>query len=336
METAKAMTLTTPIAAQLYSDPIAAYSQITAGLAPNERWAQPFDYSIKEIPTLTKTKPLEEIFPDSPILSTDKDLDSWEISQGGFAICGSFGNLCAFASVPRHLPIALENAIYPQEKSPFGLYMVRVVNPSNLSAFTWVAIDSLMPVTETGKLPFSWIVKGQAVVQTLLLKAMATMRGGSFDELSNSRQFGIKFTGWFPHTLEETSSFATFKAAFDKGCLANFTFAQQYDTAGAKITPAGIFYGHDYAIADYFETADGHQAVRIENPHGTTAKDWVGIYDDGAPFWTEHPELASKLADAKQGGGNWWMPWHVFVAMASNGVVKLRAWTGEGFEEAIA
>ncbi|MGL5064538.1 MAG: C2 family cysteine protease [Microcoleus sp.] len=322
--------LTSPIPQLLFSDPAIAYAELTANLQPGERFVQPFDYSIRELPLLVDKKPLTAIFPTSTLLEADRDLDPSMIQQGGIASCGNFCSILNLAAVPVTLPIALENCIYPQEISPHGLYLVRQVSPTNPNAFTWIAIDDLMPVTADGKLPFSWIVKGGAYVQTLLLKAIASSRGGGFDTITNSSPFKIEFPGWFPHTTEQTDSFERFKTTFESGCLASFTFAQMYDGVGNKITPDGIVYSHPYGVVDYFESGD-IKAVRVENPHSLAAKDWVGTLDDNSTFWAEHPELNDKLAQTKGKGGTWWMEWGALIAVASNHQVTLRVWNGLGF-----
>lgn len=323
------MTLTQPISPLLFDDPAIAYASLTAGLQQGEKWVQAFDYSIKEQPTVVGSRPLEEIFPNSPVLSADRDLDSWEPSQGGFAICGSVASVCCFASVPTNLPIALENAIYPQERSPHGIYLVRMADPAKVQAFKWVAIDSVMPTKSNGNLQFSWTVDGEPLAKTLLLKAMATVRGGSFDEISNSAQFNIGFPGWFPYVEKNTNSFTEFKQAMQQGCLASFTFAQQYDALGQKVTPSGVIYGHAYGAVNFIETP-GYQLVRVENPHGMTARDLATEYGDDSSFWAEHPEFAREKFEASQGGGNWWMNWSQLVSMCSGGTIRLRTWTGAG------
>jgi hypothetical protein len=60
---------------------------------------------------------------------------------------------------------------------------------------------------------------------------------------------------------------------------------------------------------------DEHKLIRIDNPHGPTAGDYQSpLYGESCAFWTEHPELADKLADAI-GGGNWWMGWDELLAV---------------------
>lgn len=325
------MVLTTAIPLQLVDDPVAEYARRTAELGEG-RAQIPFDFSIKELPLLTRVEYLEDVLPESPLLSDDLDLDSWEWGQGSLAACGHFAAVCAYASVDRSLPIALENGIYPKERNAYGLYFVRVALPDQ-SATKWMAMDSRYTVSEAGKLAFCQPFKPNSpFAPQLLLKAMAMTKGGGWDEITNSRVFTPNFPGWFRHKVESTANFETLVDRFKRGCLVTFTYAQQYDAAGNKTTPAGVVYGHAFSICDFISETDPdgtwHKVVRVQNPWNSGREpDWSN-YSESSPFWATHPHLQPMLEKAKISGGNYWVGWDELVPKLSAGVVTTKTWTG--------
>ena len=301
--------LTAPIEPFYTDDPAATYSQMVAGLSNGQTYVQPFDYSIKEMPTATTAIALEEKYPNSPLLSADGDLDSWEIEQGGLAICGSIAHLAGYAAIPSDNPYALEKGVYPLERNPYHLYFVRVRDPRNLAKTTWVAIDSLFPCSASYKLLFCRPIDEAGFVAQLLLKAMATVRGGSFDELTNSAQFKRPFLGFFPHKEVITSSFGIVKAAIAQGSVNTITFKDN------PFPAPGIVLAHAFAVVDAIEE-DGHQLVRVQNPWGA-GKDFVSAtYSETSTWWANYPHLEPKRLAAAT-GGNFWVGWDELMLIAN-------------------
>lgn len=301
------MVLTTPIAPKLYDDPVIAYNEIAATVPAGERYCQSFDYSIIELPKCTTAKYLEVSFPNSPITDAS-GIDSWDITQGALGCCGSAAELACYGSIPSDSDWALEKGIYPLERSPISLYLVRVFDCDTQSV-KWVAIDSKAPCENTvsSKSTCIWISDGQPLAPALLIKAKCTMKGGSFDTITNSDPFRKPFS-WFPEVTFKCDTFAKFKEALSYGGIAITAMTQQYDADGLKINPPGVVLGHAFGLVDCIEH-DGHQLVRIENPWGPSTSDYLSPYSDDAPFWDAYPELAVKRADARAGGGNYWVDW---------------------------
>jgi hypothetical protein len=304
--------LITPIAPQLFSDPIAAYTELAAGLAQGQKWVQEFDYSIVEEPQLTETKYLEEIYPQGTILGDSGDLGSWNMDQGSLGACGTFAAVGALASIKTEY--RLENSIYPKEYSPHSLYLVRVQDPDDPFGVKWVAIDSKVPVNASGKSAFASPYKTNAIAGALFVKACATVKGGSYNEITNHPSFRKAF-GWFPAVSAIASTFDEFADYLGRGGMFIFSMTQQYAVDGTPTKPLGVLYGHAYSAVDTIKAtnADGTEAqlVRIENPWSEHS-DFPSIYSETSPFWTEHPELEDKLNDAKQATGNYWVSWAEF------------------------
>ena len=301
------MPLTTPIPPLLFDDPIAAYDQLAATIPAGGKYVQEFDYSIVELPQLTTAKYLEDSFPKSPVTDFDGDLDSWQIAQGLLGACGTFAQIACYASFPQASPFAVENGIYPLTPSPIGLYLIRVCDPANPMSMKWVAIDSRVPCEDklTSKSPCIYLTDGKTpLLPALLTKAAATMRGGSFNEITNHPSFKIKFT-WFPAKVITSSVASELVKLAASGAIWVTSMTQQYDALGNKITPKGVVYGHAFGIVDAIE-GDGYQLFRIENPWGG-GSDFISQYSDDAPFWSEHPELAQKKADSFAATGNYWV-----------------------------
>jgi hypothetical protein len=310
--------LTEAKALKLYDDPVLAYNEIAATIAPGDRYVQDFDYSVIEKPACVSSEYLEVLYPLSPV--TDGDIDSWQIDQGSLGNCGTMANIAGYASISQDSEWALERGIYPLAPSAIGLYLVRVCDPDNATGIKWVAIDSKVPTDVNGK--FSLVDGGSKVLAIILLvKAACTMKGGCFDEITNSAQLRNSFS-WWPNILVMASNFADFKHALDAGGNAVFSMSQQLDAAGGEVTPSGVVYGHAFAVVDAIE-GEGYQLVRIENPW-SGGSDYASPYADDSPFWDEHPELAQKKADAKAALGNYWIDWQTFCLLSGKTIHDLR------------
>ena len=310
--------LSQPIPLCLYDDPIAAYAQIAATIPAGRKYVQNFDYTTIEVPQATELNYLEGLYVGSPITAADGDLGSWEISQGALGACGTFASICAYASIPPEHPYALEKGIYPLTQSKIGLYFVRIANPDNPLETKWMAIDSRMPCKPYERSCFVDIKLKEPLAPALLLKAAATARGGCFDEITNSSKLGMSFS-WFPNVTLNVSEFEQFQSSIQKAGICLTSMKQQYDATGAPITPAGVVYAHAFALVDAVSVLnhDGTTAkiVRVENPWGS-GTDFISEYSEGAPFWDYHPELADKLAEAKQSLGNYWVSWNQVKALS--------------------
>jgi hypothetical protein len=272
---------------------------------------QEFDYSILEEPQLTQTKYLEEIYPQGSILGATGDLGSWNLDQGTLGSCGTFASVGGLAAIKTEY--RLENSIYPKEYSPHSLYLIRVQDPDDPFGTKWVAIDSKVPVNSSGKSAFGSPYKTNAIAGSLFVKACATCKGGSYDEITNSAKFRKAF-GWFPFVSAIAETFDEFADYLGRGGMCGFAMAQQY-ADGLPIKPPGVIYGHAFAAVDTIKVlnADGTEAqlVRIENPWSEDS-DFASVYSENSLFWTEHPELSDKLNDAKQTTGNYWVSWTEF------------------------
>lgn len=309
--------MSTYIAPILVSDPAVAYQEFTANLAPNEKYSQTFDYNTVEVPAANFPKRLEESFPNSTVLGVDGDITSNEPGQGSLGCCGTVANICALASVPTSFAHSLENCIYPTEVSSHGLYFVRVADPDNFLATKWVAIDSNVSATENGKSEFIRLKDGDALAPALFLKAAATMRGGTYDAISNSDPFKKSFS-WYPSTTVKCGTFADFADAISNGGVYIFSLTQQYDASGIATTPLGVVYGHAFSAPEtlFVSNPDGTATnlVRMSNPWGG-GSDYQSEYSEGSQFWVDHPELADKLAVVSRAGGEYWVSWEQFKTL---------------------
>lgn len=312
--------LTTAIPLVLTNDPAAKYEEITSVLAPGEKYVQQFDYTTIECPTATETRYLEDIYPDIPVLGIDGDVGSWEVAQGGLGACGTFAKIAAYAS--NSSQYRLEEGIYPQTRSPHGLYFIRIQDPRDPLKMTWMAIDSKVPCKPGGKSAFIW--PGESLAPALFMKSMASGRGGCFDEITNHAQLKITMN-WFPGELKAIGDFEAFASAIALGGICVFSMVQQFDQAGAKITPHGVVLGHAFAAVDslqVFDLSKAHQLVRIENPWGN-GLDYVSDYSEDAPFWAQHPDIANKLADARCAGGDYWVDWPTLKKLAGRSIFNV-------------
>ncbi|MGL5061407.1 MAG: C2 family cysteine protease [Microcoleus sp.] len=310
----------------LTDDPVAKYAEIAASLAPGARYEQQFDYTTVENPSSKFKRYLEDIYPAATITDIDNDLDSWAISQGSLGACGTFANIACYASIPDDHQYAIENGIYPLQPSSIGLYFVRICDPENPLGTKWMAIDSQVPTdSEMGGSAFVYLGAQTALLPALLTKAAATARGGCFDEITNHPALKQSFS-WFPNASYTVSTFADFKEALEHGALCVVSMTQQYDSGGFAVKPSGVVYGHAFSIVDAVEATnpDGSiaQIVRIENPWGG-GSDYVSEYSEDAPFWTMHPELSGKLADASATGGNYWVSWNQAKALTGKSRFEL-------------
>lgn len=319
------MVLLNPIAPMLFADPVIAYQELTADLAPEEKYKQNFCYDTVEIPLANVPKRLEEMYPKSTVLGIDGDIVSSEPCQGALGCCGTVAAICALASIPASFPHALENSIYPTDVSPHGLYFVKVANPDVPFGFAWVAIDSNVSCKPTGKSEFMWFWNGDALAPALFLKAAATMRGGTYDAISNSDIFRKSFK-WFPSTTIKTTTFSEFSAVIGQGGMYIFSMTQQYDASGIAINPLGVVYAHAFSAPQCLSTtsSDGTvtNLVRISNPWGG-GSDYAGEVAEGSPFWANHPELAGELAVVSQAGGEYWVTWNEFKALTGRTVFEV-------------
>lgn len=319
------MTLTQPIAPVLVSDPVAAYQEFVGKLQPGEKYKQEFDYSCIEVSAANIPKRLEESFPNSTVLGIDGDVTSNEPGQGSLGCCGSVATIAALASVPSSFAHSLENCIYPKEVSSHGLYFIRVADPDNFLGTKWVAIDSNVSTVEGGKSEFMRLKDGEALAPALFLKAAATMRGGTYDGISNSDPFKKSFS-WYPSTTVKTSTFAEFADAILNGGVYVFSMTQQYDTAGVAINPLGVVYGHAFSAPETLTAINGDgtiaNLVRVSNPWGG-GSDYQSEYSEGAPFWADHPELADKLAVVSRAGGEYWVSWNQFKTLVGKTVFEV-------------
>jgi hypothetical protein len=314
--------LTTAIPLITTNDPAAKYAEIAATLAPGAKYVQEFDYTTVENPKSIYPRYLEDIYPTATITDADGDLDGWTIAQSALGACGTFANIAGYASIPKSSPWAIENGIYPLTPSPIGLYFVRICDPLDYEQVTWVAIDSQMPCNSpTGSSAFISIGAQNALLPCLLTKAAATVRGGCFDEITNHPKLKLKFT-WFPSETVAVTTFEAFKAALERGGIYVTSMAQQYDAAGNKITPVGVVYGHAWAVVAAIDGPD-YQLVRLENPWGVTAKDFVSDYSEDSPFWTARPELAEYQAQAKASGGSFWIDWATLGRLTGKNVFNV-------------
>jgi Calpain family cysteine protease len=309
--------LTAPIKPFLTLDPIAEYEKIEASLATGEKYIQVFDYTTIENPGYSTPKYLEDLYPTATILGADGDIGTHEIAQGIIGACGTFARIASYAAVKLGCKYRLEEAIYPATLSPIGLYFVRVQNPLDANGVAWVAIDSRMPCSQLGGSPFAYLPSSKALAPMLFFKAAATMRGGCFDEVTNSAKFGLPFK-WFPWKDVTVSAFATFAAELEKGALFVTSMVQQYDDAGVAVKVPGVVLAHAFAIVDtlavYYPDGSRVELVRIENPWAG-GSDYVSDYSESAQFWKDHPEFADKLADASQSLGNYWVDWATFLKL---------------------
>lgn len=303
------MPLTAPITPLLFDDPVEAYNELAATVPANGKFNQDFDYSIVELPKVNDAKYLEVSFPKSPITDFDGDLDSWQIAQGSLGACGTFSKIACYSSFPQSSPWAVEKGIYPLTPSPIGLYLIRVFDPVSQSV-KWVAIDSKVPceATPTSKSTCIYLTDGKTpLLPALLTKASATMRGGSFNEITNHPSFKIPFTPWFPSKVVTSSNPVELANYAQTGCIWVISMTQQFDDLGNKITPKGVVYGHAFGICDAIQ-GEGFILFRIENPWSSaSSQDYVSKYSDDAPFWNDHPELAQKKADSFAATGNYWV-----------------------------
>jgi Calpain family cysteine protease len=314
--------LTTPIKPVLYYDPVAAYQEIASTVPEGSCYVQNFDYSIIELPQCNDAKYLEKSFPNSPVIDADGDLGSWDIRQGSLGFCGTAAKIGCYMSFPNDSPWRAEVGIYPTTPSLIGLYLVRVCDPSDPAGTAWVAIDSKMPckIDPTSYSVCMWLKDGQPLLPALLAKAAATMRGGGFNELTNSAQFKITFE-WFPFKKVRSPYYSIISKAIQSGAICVFAMSQQYDDAGAKITPPGVVYGHAFGLVGAI-AGSGFELFRIQNPWGG-GKEYVSQYSDDAQFWIEHPELAQQAADSKSSEGNYWVDFKTLKKIAGRTTFEL-------------
>jgi Calpain family cysteine protease len=319
------MPLTAPILPLLFDgDPAVIYEQIAATLTPGQKWTQDFDYSIIELPQCNDAKYLEDSFPNSPVTDFDGDLDSWEITQGSLGACGTFANIACYASFPQSSPWAVEKGIYPLTPSPIGLYLIRVCDPKSPLTTKWLAIDSKVPCenTPSSKSTCIWLTDGQTpLLPALLTKAAATMKGGSFNEITNHPSFSLKFD-WFPAKSVSALDPSKLIRYAQNGAIWVISMTQQFDDLGNKISPPGIVYQHAFGVVDGIE-GNGYQLFRIENPWGG-GLDYVSQYSDDAPFWDSHLELAQKKADSFAATGNFWVDFETLKKLSGRTVFILR------------
>lgn len=302
--------LTQPIALVKTQDPVATYAEIAAALAPGQRYVQEFDYQITEMPTSTEQRYLEEMYPSSTISGRDNDYDSWEVAQGGLGACGTFANIACYASIPQSSPRALEKGICPMTPSPIGLYFVKVADPDVPTQTVWIAIDSKVPCKPGGKSSCIFVSDGQPLAAALLMKAAATVRGGSINEITNSATLKRGFLGWFPQVPKTCTTFDEFKDAIDADGIYVFSMTQQYDASGAKITPSGVVLGHAFGAVECVEGPD-YQLIRVENPW-QSGSDFVSEYSDDSAWWDGHPELTELKSHSIASKGNYWVSWDAF------------------------
>lgn len=203
-----------------------------------------------------------------------------------------------------------------------GLYFVRVTDPDAPMQTVWIAIDSKVPCKPGGKSSCIFITDGQPLAAALLMKAAATVRGGSINEITNSATLKRKFLGWFPQVVKTCSTFAEFKAAIEADGQYVFSMSQQYDATGGKVTPSGVVYAHAFGAVEAIEGPD-YQLVRVENPWAS-GSDFVSEYSDDAPFWDAHPELAEYKLHSIASKGNYWVSWETFKKLTGKSTFDVK------------
>jgi Calpain family cysteine protease len=315
-----------PISPILVLDPIAGYAAVAATLQPGQWYRQPFDHVTLENPNANEVKRLGDMYPNATVLGTDGDVGSFEIGQLSLGACGSFAQISVYCSVSLGCQYRAEESIYPLEVSPIGLYFVRVQHPDRPLDTIWVAISDEVP-TLPGKNTSNFFSIGEALLPGLLLKARATMMGGAWNEITNTRSFGLSMN-WFPSAKIKVSTFAEFSNALAQGALCVFSMAQQYDAAGLPFNPPGVVMAHAFAAVDTISSTNENglpvELVRIENPWSQGNDLESPQYAEDAAFWTLHPELADKLNDAKQSKGNTWVSWNYFLTLLGKTEVEVQ------------
>lgn len=306
------MPLASPIIPLFFDDPAIAYSELAAILQPGKKYVQPFDHFSLENPLATEQRRLGEMYPNATVLGTDMDVNADSTAQTSLGACGTYANINAFAAVPVGCKYRLEEAIYPLEPSPIGAYFVRVQSPDNPLETKWVLIDDQVP-TMPGKNSSNFFSVRDCLAPGLFLKAAATMRGGAWNEITNSGSFGIRFN-WFPSTLVDCKTADELHKAISVGSLCVFSMTQQFNQMGEPISVPGVVLGHAFSVTHSISTTgvDGLPLYiyRISNPWGGGSEYIQSICAEGNDdFWNLHSELATQRAESQAIAGTYFVTW---------------------------
>lgn len=288
-------------------------AEIEESIPEGEKFTQDgFDFQGLE------TAYLEDIYPGEPI--TDGDANSWEAAQGSSlrsadgsyfgGNCGTIANIVALAAC-KDPDNTVESVIYPNTPSRTGCYCIRFADGLK---YQWIAIDSRVPINRWNKPMYCRPTQPEhGFWGSLLEKACATIRGDSYQEITNHAQQGIAFPGWFPSIRTSATNFEQAKRIIDAGGYAIFAFPKQLDDeTGEVIRVPGIVLGHAFACVDAAQVVDDdgekHDLIRIENPWRGGA-DYQGPYNDKSEFWNNASNFNHLVDASSQSGGNWWMSW---------------------------
>ncbi|MGL5059445.1 MAG: C2 family cysteine protease, partial [Microcoleus sp.] len=285
---------------KFYSDPIAAYNEISASIPPGQKFVQEgIDYEGYA------TKRIEDIYPGYPL--SDGDAEIMGLKQGTKANCGVLTEIMAYTLSTRN-DYTLEQGIYPYGLSSNGLYMIAVAKDYQRK---WIAVDTLVPVNSSGyPIAASPASKDRGFWGMIFEKAFVTLMTGKY----NTSNWIASFEGWYPRTRYEVSSFDDILKVFELGGHGNGGIWKIKDAAGVeKPLPPGLVGAHDYGVLDAFRLVDAdgnkHELVLLCNPWGTSSADYRSSYADDSPFWDNHPEVLKYVQESRPDGGCFWMSW---------------------------
>eukprot|EP00929_Paragymnodinium_shiwhaense_P057920 TRINITY_DN2900_c1_g1_i1.p1 TRINITY_DN2900_c1_g1~~TRINITY_DN2900_c1_g1_i1.p1 ORF type:complete len:1079 (-),score=306.06 TRINITY_DN2900_c1_g1_i1:91-3216(-) len=242
-----------------------------------------------------------------------------DIVQGQIGTCYLLGAMGAIAA---HGEDMIEK-LFVRYDVDVGVYGIRFCIDGE---WTYVIIDDLMPVDESGGLLYARCQDPQEVWVPLLEKAFCKAHtcyemcdGGESSEAVFALLGGVggkfKIKGQYKRFPEKY--FHLLQGAREKGWLLTTGFQNPGDDAavlsgkcGEAVLSSGLTEGHAYSVLGVVE-ACGNQLVCCRNPWGTG--EWQGMWSDNNAYQEWTPQMKKATGYLGLDDGMFWMSVEDFV-----------------------